>query len=113
MGVNLDLSAENADAVYYENPATTLHQYVGPLSIFWAFLFGPLYYFGKKAWYAFLASIVVYVGLRVVLWGFVVNQVMAAGVATGLFLLAWMGLSLLAPRALDLSYRKQGWKRVE
>lgn len=98
--------------VYYENPATSVCQYVGSMCLIWAALLGPIYYFFKKTWLALAVSLVAYGSIRWAIISLIYSREISAETGNIVFLLAWLVLALPAKQALAISYKIQGWKQV-
>lgn len=93
----------------FQSPYMKVRVEVGPASILWALLFGPAYYWRKRA----PVEALIYFLLTVPMVG-LADIAEAAGLpdSVDIGLVLWVFFALAAPALLARSYERKGWVEV-
>lgn len=92
----------------YRSPMGSQVQSVSGLSILWALLLGPIYFWRKKA----MIPAILFFAAEALLY-FVPDDVLGDFDADAIGSLIWLGASLAAPLLLSMCYKQKGWVESE
>ncbi|HVM77867.1 MAG TPA: hypothetical protein VMU06_02530 [Stellaceae bacterium] len=93
----------------FQSPYVKAREEVGPSSVLWALIFGPVYYWRKRA----PVEALVYFVLTVPMVG-LADIAEAAGLpdSIDLGIVLWIGFAAAAPALLAACYLRKGWVEV-
>jgi len=93
----------------FQSPFLRSVQLVSPLSVLWAFLLGPVYYWRKRAP---LEAVLFGLAMGALLFVDTDDDILVVSANFDLGSAIWVAFALAAPMLLPACYRRKGWVEI-